>query len=99
MVFILPLTPHYSIFEMSYLEDIEHIFLKKIRLYAWIFLHVSIIYNVNIFTRLSQWQILPYEFLLRWFKLSAIDLVNEVYKNIANSHCTREWTIAKNTEN
>jgi len=26
MVFILPLTPHYSIFEMSYLEDIEHIF-------------------------------------------------------------------------
>ena len=43
MVFILPLTPHYSIFEMSYLEDIEHIFLVKIRLYAWIFLYVSII--------------------------------------------------------
>ena len=41
MVFILPLTPHYSIFEMSYLEDIEHIFLKKIRLYAWIFLYIQ----------------------------------------------------------
>ena len=42
MVFILPLTPHYSIFEMSYLEDIEHIFLKKIRLYAWIFWYIYI---------------------------------------------------------
>ena len=56
MVFILPLTPHYSIFEMSYLEDIEHIFLKNIKLYAWIFWVFQI---ENICTNQHNVNILP----------------------------------------